>query len=241
MSQVGAVGRDRPAPPPPAGSRGRRTYEAILDAVERLLTDGGYPAATTTAVAEEAGVATGTVYLYVDDRDELLAAAFRRRLEELIADLETTLTADALLDDGLDEVLHRALGVVLDHYGAHAATLRTALAHLPASPRIRTVYWEAHARTEAVLVPFVRRAQTAGAIRQADAEVLARTLLVIVQGANDPLLLGAPRSPQALAIRAELERALVALLAAPAGVRPPDRSTAHPEGDEPLTSGASPA
>jgi AcrR family transcriptional regulator len=164
-------------------------------------------------VAGHAGVATGTVYLYVTDRDELLAALFRRRLDGLLRDLDATLTTDTLLDEGLESLLARALEVVIDHYARHAATFRTAVAQLPASDRLRGVYWQAHRGTEERLVAFLRRAQEAGKVRAAEPRTLAHTLLVIVQGANHPLLTGDPASAEARAIRDELRRALVHLLA----------------------------
>ncbi|WP_431772532.1 TetR/AcrR family transcriptional regulator [Streptomyces cucumeris] len=46
----------------------------ILDATAGLLLDDGYEALTISKVAARAGVAKGTVYLYFDSKQELLAA-----------------------------------------------------------------------------------------------------------------------------------------------------------------------
>lgn len=46
----------------------------ILDATAALLLDDGYEALTVSKVAARAGVAKGTVYLYFDSKQELLAA-----------------------------------------------------------------------------------------------------------------------------------------------------------------------
>ncbi|MEV7171051.1 TetR/AcrR family transcriptional regulator [Streptomyces sp. NPDC093224] len=46
----------------------------ILDAVAALLLQDGYEALTISKVAARAGVAKGTVYLYFDSKQELLAA-----------------------------------------------------------------------------------------------------------------------------------------------------------------------
>lgn len=203
--------------PPPAGTKARRTHDALLGAVERLLGRGGYPAATTTAVAAEAGVSAGTFYRYFDDREDALAALFDRRLGELLEAVAAVLTADALLDDGLAAVLRRALDVTVGEYRDHAPTFRAALTQLPSSPAIREVYWRRYAETEAVLVTFLRRAQAAGSVRDADPAVLAATLLVVVQGANTPVLLARPRSRRTRAVLDELHRLLVAVASPEAG------------------------
>lgn len=190
--------------PPPEGSKARRTHDTLLEAMEQRLQLGGWEAATSTAVAEAAGVSVGTFYGYFSDRDDALAALFERRLDGLVGALGRTLSADALLDDGLASVLASTFGLVLDEYAEHAATYRAALVQLPSSPRIRDVYWRAHREIETMLITFLTRAQTAGMVRPADPVVLARTVLVVVQGANNPLLLSEPRSRRTRAIAEEV-------------------------------------
>lgn len=199
--------------PPPPGTKGRRTHDALLDALERLLATGGYPAATSTSVAAEAGVSTGTFYTYFDDRHAALTAAFARRLRRLVTAVEAELTIESVLDEGLHPVLERAVEAVLAEYRQHAATYRAALAQLPSSAALRETYWRAHEVSERTLTTFLRRAQAAGRVReQADPRILALTLLVVVQGANNPLLLAEPDSTQTRAIRGELTALLIHLL-----------------------------
>lgn len=49
----------------------------LLDAARQLLAEGGYAAASISALAERAGVATGSVYNHFASKQELLAAVFR--------------------------------------------------------------------------------------------------------------------------------------------------------------------
>ncbi|MFF2008501.1 TetR/AcrR family transcriptional regulator [Streptomyces sp. NPDC058195] len=51
--------------------------ERLLDAARQLLAEGGYPAASISALARRAGVATGSVYNHFTSKQELLAAVFR--------------------------------------------------------------------------------------------------------------------------------------------------------------------
>lgn len=196
-----------------AEQRRARTRAALLEATERCLARDGYPGATTTAIAAEAGVAAGTFYLHFDDRDDVLARLFALRLQDLLDDVKQVLTVEVLATRGLRALLDDALDVVLGTYRDHAATFRAALVQLPSSPAIRSVYWRAHGEIRGALVDFLRRGQSRGDIRDRDAEVLAETLLVVVQGANNPQLLTDPEADATRAVVAELSRLLHCLLA----------------------------
>lgn len=58
-------------------SRKRTVRESILRAARQRIADGGYAAAQIQAVAEDAGIATGTVYRYFDSKADLCAEVFR--------------------------------------------------------------------------------------------------------------------------------------------------------------------
>lgn len=62
-------GRERPL-----GSKGRRTRAAILRGAGDAFVELGWPGTTVTAVAERAGVGTGTIYQYFRGKEDLLAA-----------------------------------------------------------------------------------------------------------------------------------------------------------------------
>jgi AcrR family transcriptional regulator len=57
---------------------GAERREQILEAAVRLWTGHGFEATTLDAIAREAGIAKGTVYLYFATKEDLLAAAVER-------------------------------------------------------------------------------------------------------------------------------------------------------------------
>lgn len=65
----------------PRQSRSRATVNAILDAMIRILDREGPEAASTSRVAEVAGVSVGTLYQYFGNRDAILDALQDRELE----------------------------------------------------------------------------------------------------------------------------------------------------------------
>ena len=78
-------------------------HHAILDAAERLLSRSKDRMANVAEVADEAGLAKGTVYLYFPSKEELLLAVHERNIDgffrELIDFLEgdDVVTIDAIL------------------------------------------------------------------------------------------------------------------------------------------------
>ena len=197
---------------PPEGVKARATYEALLGAAERLLAVEGLPGLNSTAVAAEAGVATGTFYTYFADKDALLGALFARRLDDLTAAVLEALTVEALRADGLEATMRRAVERVLDGYRAHATVIRAALARIPDSGLLRAVYWQRHERAAAGVARFLRAAAAEGLVRGPGADSLALAMLVVVQGLNHPVVLAA-EARQARALAAHLSRALTGLLA----------------------------
>jgi len=59
-------------------ARRRQARERLLDAAHDLVARGGYRAASVSAVAGEAGLATGSVYRHFPSKAELFAEVFRR-------------------------------------------------------------------------------------------------------------------------------------------------------------------
>jgi AcrR family transcriptional regulator len=65
----------------PQQSRSRATVGMILDAAIRILDQEGGDAATTSRIAEVAGVSVGTLYQYFRNRDQILQALQQREFE----------------------------------------------------------------------------------------------------------------------------------------------------------------
>ena len=65
----------------PKQQRAKATVEAILDGTVRVLEQEGSDAATTSRIAEVAGVSVGTLYQYFANRDAILDALQDREFE----------------------------------------------------------------------------------------------------------------------------------------------------------------
>jgi AcrR family transcriptional regulator len=69
-----------------ASSAGAATRDRLLRAATGIVAREGMAAATTAAIAAEAGVAEGTLYRHFESKDDLLIAAFRQMKQEVFVD-----------------------------------------------------------------------------------------------------------------------------------------------------------
>ncbi len=76
----------------PRQARAQVTVNAILEATIQVLEREGLDAATTTRIAEVAGVSVGTLYQYFSHRDAILDALQDREFELAIALMEEVLS-----------------------------------------------------------------------------------------------------------------------------------------------------
>lgn len=73
--------------------------QSIQEATMRVIARKGMAAATMQEIAEEAGVAKGTIYLYFRDRDELVERTFESAMAQLGQELDATLDRDLPFDE----------------------------------------------------------------------------------------------------------------------------------------------
>jgi TetR/AcrR family fatty acid metabolism transcriptional regulator len=80
----------------PAASRGPDKRERILRAAVKVFARKGFYAARVSEIAKAAGVADGTIYLYFENKDDVLVSLFDDRLTRLIAVLEKEIATEGL-------------------------------------------------------------------------------------------------------------------------------------------------
>jgi AcrR family transcriptional regulator len=80
----------------PTQARAQTTVHAILEATVQVLERDGPDAATTTRIAEVAGVSVGTLYQYFSHRDAIFDALQEREFERALVLMQTVLSDDNL-------------------------------------------------------------------------------------------------------------------------------------------------
>jgi AcrR family transcriptional regulator len=204
-------------PTVPATRKTRATYHRLVDAARDSVRRNGV--LLPEVVAETAGVSPATLYTYFGSKDALLASAFDVALGEIGEEVARILSIEKLLDDGLESVSRRLVRTVVKHFTRDARVVRLAIARLPESPEMVEVYKRRSDEQLAMIGRFVRLGIAAGRLRTGDVSVLARAVMVQLQGLQNPLVL----SPGAGPVVDEICRVVLALLA-PTGAEAEGRS-----------------
>jgi AcrR family transcriptional regulator len=99
----------------PQQARAQETVRAILEATVQILDREGLDAATTTRIAEVAGVSIGSLYQYFSHRDAILKALQDREFERTLAMMQRVL-ADVHLDEDPEKTVAEALRSLAELY-----------------------------------------------------------------------------------------------------------------------------
>ena len=150
----------------------QRNFEHIKQAAQRLFEQKGYEGTTTREIAEAAEIGTGTLFLYVRDKAELLILVYADALEEIITDVFSTLPEDMTLLDALIYVFSSFFRFYEQHPANSRHFLKELLFHSDESKGYQSF---ASLNEDLVerLTLLVRHAQERGEVRE-DVEPRAR-------------------------------------------------------------------
>lgn len=152
----------------------------------RVIARKGMAAATVQEIADEAGVAKGTIYLYFRDRDELIEKTFEGSMAQLMARVDAVLDEDLPFDQKIRAVIAAKLAFFSDNREFFRLYLTLRMPEGPASRQRRkqTCHPQYRARAQK-LAGVLKQAMDRGEIREVDPYRLA---LFIMEGSTAVIL-----------------------------------------------------
>ena len=169
------------------------TRERLLAAAQSLIEEGGYGAASVVAIAERAGVASGTLYRHFPSKEELFAEVFRsvcareeRAMRAAARELAPGSPAAERLAHVLATFARRAL---------RNPRLAWALIAEPVDPLVDAERLAYRSRYAAVIAEGLRAGIATGELPEQDAELTAAAL---VGGCGEALV--GPLAPAGAAV-----------------------------------------
>lgn len=163
----------------PQQARSRARFERLLDAAEAILTEAGYDALNTNAVAARAKTSVGTLYHYFPDKTALLAALVARYNEgyvEVLTGLHENLEPHLELTSYIDQV-RQALHVFDQSHPGQGVAFHHALTEFSGFEALNGAVYESVASIFASY--FQKRESALSAERAA---LIARTIIVAYEG-----------------------------------------------------------
>lgn len=87
-------------------------YEAIIDAAVRVIAKYGYHNAQVSRIAKEAKVADGTIYLYFENKDDILISLFNEKMGQFIETCRGRIQEAKTADQKIYELVATHLGLL---------------------------------------------------------------------------------------------------------------------------------
>lgn len=161
--------------------------QSIQEATMKVIARKGMAAATMQEIADEAGVAKGTIYLYFRDRDELVEKTFDSAMQTLMARVDAALA----LDVPFEEKLRAIMSAKFSFFNANREFFRLYLSlRMPEGPAGRQRRQKQHCQPQykdraTKLADVLSKAMDRGEVRRTDPYKLA---LFIIEGSTAIIL-----------------------------------------------------
>jgi len=81
-------------------------YEAIIEAAVKVIAQLGYHSAQVSKIAKEAKVADGTIYLYFENKEDILISLFEDKMGRFIAEAKEKIEKHESVTDQLRTLIH---------------------------------------------------------------------------------------------------------------------------------------
>lgn len=146
--------------------------QEIRAAAGRVVAERGVAGATVEAIAEAAGIAKGTLYLYFQNRDDLLEKVADQTFVELLGELGGILDSD----QPFDAQLRGFVGATLRFAEDHCHFFQLYQAAITAAPASRGCHSRRYDEYVERVREWVVRAIDAGAVRRLPADRVALLL-----------------------------------------------------------------
>ncbi|WP_338867799.1 helix-turn-helix domain-containing protein [Myxococcus stipitatus] len=183
-------------------------WERIRAAAKRLFSERGYDSTTVRAIAEEAGVATGTVLVYGATKDALLHEIWREEVMPLLEKAVSSVPAGPFVD----RCMH-LFTPLLTHYASQRELARVVVKELPwLTGAAEEAQRPALARFVSALARIVDEAKAKGELRSSLERELAAELVFAVYHSAVLRMLSPLKNASLSEARETLRDGLVALL-----------------------------
>ena len=146
--------------------------EEILDAARRVFAERGFKGTTIADIAEIAGIALGTVYLYFPSKDDLFAA-----LNERFTELVTSAITANVRGDSLESVVRNRVRNVFDVCGANRDLVRLVVLNTDPDSAAEKRMRAGEADRHKPMVDAFAAGAKQGVTRNADPQVMAQLVI----------------------------------------------------------------
>jgi TetR/AcrR family fatty acid metabolism transcriptional regulator len=74
--------------------KNQEKYKRIIDAATKVFAEKGFYKAKVSEIAQRAGVADGTIYIYFDHKDDILISLFEEKMKEVLDNMKEQILSE---------------------------------------------------------------------------------------------------------------------------------------------------
>jgi TetR/AcrR family transcriptional regulator, fatty acid metabolism regulator protein len=148
--------------------------EQIRKAALAVFSRQGFHETTVEQIAQEAGIAKGTIYLYYTSKEEILISIFRRYLDEMLDFADHLLDSAPSLPEMLAGLFRKQVDLLREEPGLIKLFVRRSL-HAVSHGDERMVEFNRYLVER--IVKLLKRARKTGEVRSFDVRIVACALL----------------------------------------------------------------
>jgi TetR/AcrR family transcriptional regulator, transcriptional repressor of bet genes len=180
--------------PPRLGFREAERRAQVLRAARMCIVTHGYERVTMRDIAETAGVSTGTVVHYFQDKETVLEAALLDKITDTGITFRAALAGAHSARERLERLVEASLPAT-DEVRDEWRLWLTFWGEATRNERLRAVSERQHQRWTSFLARIVREGVTAGEFAQLDADMVAPQIAAVIDGLAVQATLGNPAIP----------------------------------------------
>jgi len=158
----------------PRTGKAAATYKRLLSAGEHVFSEHGYHAASVSAICREAGVAQGTFYRYFLNKEEVYLKLIELLQDSLVSSIKEAIAPLSSATEQLLTCYKGVLAFISENSGLYHVFRQAEFINIE-------VHWRFHESIAEILEQILRLGVRTGEFRQLDAEVVAYSLLGILE------------------------------------------------------------
>lgn len=91
-------------------------YDAIIEAAVKVIAQHGYHNSQVTKIAREAQVADGTIYLYFENKDDILISVFRTKMTDFVEQVRKKIEEVETAEEKLYQLVHMHFKQIISNH-----------------------------------------------------------------------------------------------------------------------------
>lgn len=96
--------------------RQKPKYKQIIEAALTVIAENGYHASQVAKIANEAGVADGTIYLYFENKEDILVSVFKEKMGQFTSRIQKQIERQSNASDKLRTLIYTHFVQLSENY-----------------------------------------------------------------------------------------------------------------------------